>query len=100
MVGVCWSTLLFTNTRQHRRPGKDTENVSKLVLKEKYKTDDDSLILLNLDSLKKRRKGLSLKFAKNGIKNKKMDDLFPENQKYHCMETRENEKFKVTFAIN
>ena len=27
-----------------------------------------------------------------------MDDLFPENQKYHCMETRENEKFKVTFA--
>ena len=39
-----------------------------------------------------------LKFAKNGILNNTMRDLFPLNNKKHKMETRTNEKFKVNHA--
>ena len=38
------------------------------------------------------------KFAKSGIKHKKLDDLFPENDKKLKMETRNQEKFVVKFA--
>ena len=41
---------------------------------------------------------MCLKFAKNGIKNKTLNDLFPINEKMHQMKTRENNKFKVNFA--
>ena len=53
----------------------------KLVLKEKYKNYEYSLIQLNLDTLKQRRNFLNLKFAKSGIKYKKLDDLLPEQEK-------------------
>ena len=70
----------------------------KLVLREKYKNYEDALMKLNLDSLHSRRQLLCEKFAKSGIKHKKLDDLFPENDKKMKMETRNQEKFVVQFA--
>ena len=71
---------------------------SKLVLKEKYTNYEDALMKLNLDSLHSRRQILCEKFAKSGIKHKKLDDLFPENDIKMKMETRNQEKFVVQFA--
>ena len=53
---------------------------------------------LNLDSLADRRKVLTLKFAKAGIKYEKLNDLLKPNVKNHYMKTRGNEKYDVTFA--
>ena len=55
-------------------------------------------MLLNLDTLEKRRQELWLKFAKTGIKNDKLSDLFPMNDKKHKMQTRDDERFQVKLA--
>ena len=39
-----------------------------------------------------------MKFAKKGIKNNNLSDLFPENEKTHRMKTRTVEKHKVQHA--
>ena len=70
---------------------------TKLVLREKYKDYENALLILNLDSLQKRRHNMCLKFAKSGIKNGKLNDLFPVNEKTHKMKTRDD-KYKVQFA--
>ena len=41
---------------------------------------------------------MCLKFAKSGIKNGKLQDLFPVNEKSHKMKTKDDEKYKVLFA--
>ena len=41
---------------------------------------------------------MCIKFAKNGIKNNTLNDLFQVNDKKHKMETRENNNYNVTFA--
>ena len=41
---------------------------------------------------------MCLKFAKCGIKNGKLNDLFPINNKIHKMKTREDDKYQVQFA--
>ena len=71
---------------------------TKLVLKKKYLNYEDALTKLNLDCLHSRRQHLCEKFAKSGIKHKKLDDLFPENNKKLKMETRNYEKYSVKFA--
>ena len=55
-------------------------------------------MLLNLDTLEKRRQDLCLKFAKGGIKSEKLCELFPMNDKKHIMQTRDDERFQVKFA--
>ena len=52
----------------------------------------------NKEEKQQRRKELSLEFAKNGIKNGILNDLFPENINYHVMKTRNHENFKVLHA--
>ena len=74
------------------------KSFAKLVLKERYKNYEDSLVILNLDSLEIRRKNLNLKFAQSGIKHDKLNDLFPLNDKIHKMQTRKDEKYEVLFA--
>ena len=68
------------------------------MLREKYDSYESALMSLNLDSLEDRRKVLTLKFAKAGIKHEKLNDLLQENVKNHEMKTRGNEKYDVTFA--
>ena len=67
----------------------------KLILKNKYKSYGHSLLLLNLESLEKRRQSLSLKFAKDCIKNQKFDNMFPLNNFAGKTQTRNMEKYKV-----
>ena len=54
---------------------------------------------MELDTLKQRREQLCLSFALKCLKRPKFKKMFPENEKKHEMNTRENEKFKVHFAF-
>ena len=71
---------------------------AKLVLRQNYKNYENSLLRLNLDCLDTRRNALCLKFAQAGIKTRKIDDLFPMNEKLHQMKTRVNDQYRVQFA--
>ena len=64
-------------------------------MKDKYKSYEESLNLLELESLQERRKILCLKFAKKCLNNQKMKHFFKVNEKDHTMKTRNAEKFKV-----
>ena len=93
---VVWHGSL---TQENRDDLERTQKTfAKLMLKEKYLNYENALILLNLDSLETRRKTLNLKFAQAGIKNHKLNDLFPTNEKEHKMKTRKEEKYEVNFA--
>ena len=67
----------------------------KLILKEKYKSYEYALKYLELDTLKQRRHNLSLTFARKCLKTKNMKHLFPLNNGYHNMKTRNHEHFYV-----
>ena len=92
---VCGTSLTLENKDDLERTQKA---LAKLILREKYKNYDNALLLLNLETLEKRRQDLCLKFAKSGSKSDKLCDLFPMNDKTHHMQTREDDKFKVKFA--
>ena len=51
-----------------------------MVLKNKYKNYGDGLEKLNLDTLADRREKMSLKFAKDGIKNHTLTDILNKNR--------------------
>ena len=55
-------------------------------------------MILDLDTLEKRRLELCLRFARNGIKTNKLNDLFPTNYKEQNMKTRNAKKYKVELA--
>ena len=63
-----------------------------------YKSYDDCLQKLDLETLENRRELLCSKFSKKILKNEKMKKMFPEAQKIHSMETRSTEKYIVNFA--
>ena len=67
----------------------------KLILKEKYRTYENSLFLLGLDKLKERREDLCLTFARKCLNINEMKKLFPPNTKKHLMDTRTHEHFEV-----
>ena len=60
-----------------------------------YKNYSLSLKALQLDTLKKRRDILSLRFAKNCLKNEKMKQLFPIKKSNHDMKIRNIRKFQT-----
>ena len=93
---VLWhNSLTLENIEDLERTQK---SFAKLVLRDRYVSYENALQKLNLETLEERRAGLCLKFAKAGIKHKKMDDLFPQNPKKHKMNVRETEMYKVEFA--
>ena len=98
----CRSLLLVWHSSLTQENIDDLEGMqktfTKLVLKEKYLSYEDSLIKLNLDPLSQRRQALSLKFAKDGLKYEQLKDLLPVNMKEHNMKIRKSEKYKVNFA--
>ena len=54
--------------------------------------------MLNLDTLNERRRKQCLKFAKDCLKHKQMKEMFPINERNNQIQTRHNEKFKMTKA--
>ena len=92
---VVWSSSL---TKENIADIERTQkSFAKLVLKEKYRSYPEALLLLNLESLEDRRSELSLQFAKKCLLNEKFSNLFPENEN-HGPETRNQEKYKVRFS--
>ena len=93
---VVWDSGLTCENR------KDLERTQKtfvkLILEEDYETYKKALKLLHLETLEARRKTLSLTFIKRSLADGKLRDLFPLRKKNHMMETRKNEKYKVTHA--
>ena len=65
------------------------------MLQRKYTTYDQALLKLNLFSLSERQTQLNLKWAKSGLKNGTLNDMFPLNIKKHKMNTRNMEKYEV-----
>ena len=97
---VVWSSSL---TEENKADLERTQKAfAKLVLKNEYTDEENAyenaLLLLNIQSLEQRRNELCLRFAKNGIKNKTLDDFFPENVSNHPMTTRNHEPFQVLHA--
>ena len=81
------------------RNKKDIERVQKaavrVIMGKNYKNYAHSLRELKLDSLEKRRELLSLRFAKNCLRNEKMKNLFPLRKQQHKMDKRKNRKFET-----
>ena len=90
---VVWHSSLSTNNR------RDLERVQKaavrVILGNNYTNYKSGLKLLNLEKLTKRREGLCLKFAKNCLKNDKVESFFPRAKNKHKMKKRKQKKFKV-----
>ena len=70
----------------------------KLILQEKYVNYENAYMKLDLLPLEKRCEILCLKFAKSGIKNEKLCNLFPKNPREHNMKTRNTNEYNVNFA--
>ena len=81
---------------------KDLERVQKVALKiilnNSYKSYENALNVLDLDTLKVRREHLSLIFARKCLRNPKMKNLFPPNNRTHIMIPRQHEHFQVLKA--
>ena len=54
---------------------------------------------MRMDSLEMRRQDICLKFAKQCLRNRKLENMFPKNQNRHKMEKRSGEKFVVNKAF-
>ena len=89
-----WHSSL-TNENQ-----EDLERVQKsafkVILKQKYKSYNEACIILNLEPLYKRRQELCTNFAIKSVKNSSIQ--FNLNDKIHPMQTRNPDKFKVTYC--
>ena len=70
----------------------------KIILGDRYKTYQNALNILNLETLDERRNILCLNFAKRTSKHPKLKKMFPLNEKMHSMKTRKQEKYKVQKA--
>ena len=90
---VVWGSSLSQKNKSDLE--RTQKSFLKLILKNKYKNYEDSLLLLNLENLEKRRQSLSLKFAKDCIKYKKFGNMFPLNDFSGKTQTRNMEKYKV-----
>ena len=81
---------------------EDLERVQKTVLKIilglRYKSYQNALDILELETLEKRREKLCLNFARKASKHPKCKNMFPFNEKIHKMKTRRPSKFKVLNA--
>ena len=70
----------------------------KIIMGQHYKSYEDSLLELGMESLKIRREKLSLKFARKCVANEKTKHMFPLKKKRHQMKTRDQEIYKVQYA--
>ena len=68
----------------------------RVILKSDYESYENALLLTGLDTLDQRRTILCEKFAKNCVKNNKMQHMFPLNPS--SVETRNLEKYHVQHA--
>ena len=70
----------------------------RVILGAEYLNYKDALTLAKLESLEERRGLISLKFAKNCLKNENFSKLFPLKRKNHAMNVRNPDKYVVKSA--
>ena len=91
-----WHSSLTKENRQ------DLERVQKaalrVILKNDYYNYENALKLSGLQSLEERREMMSLKFAKNCLKNLNFSKLFPKDEKKHRMKKRNSSEYLVKRA--
>ena len=93
---VLWdSGLTLENENDLERTQK---SFAKLVLQEKYTNYFEALDLLGLQTLKLRRKTLTLRFIKRSLADGHFRDLFPRRKPEHTMTKRNRDFYKVTHA--
>ena len=93
---VVWQGML---TKENREDLERTQKTfTKLILKKRYTSYEESLIKLNLQTLESRRDQLCLKWALNCRKNEKTKHIFPLNKKKHNYELRKISKYMVQNA--
>ena len=71
---------------------------TKIILGKQYTDYESALEKIGIENLEERRKQLCLSFAQKCLKNNKTNAMFPQKARNHKMETRNQEKFDVTFA--
>ena len=70
----------------------------KIILNDRYKSYEQALEALNLQTLFDRRQKLCLNFAMKTTKHRKMNKMFPLRKDFTNMKTRINEKYEITMA--
>ena len=70
----------------------------KVILRNDYQSYKDALKLTNLESLDDRREALSIRFARNCLKNENFSKLFPHNSQKHGMKVRNPLKYQIMKA--
>ena len=98
LSSVFWLTLSFGLKKASSDFVTFKNSACKLILSENYRSYENALKTLNIESLFDRREILCLDFAKKCLRNEKMKILFKENPKIHEMETRNKEKYDITHA--
>ena len=68
-------------------------------MKDSYKTYEEALELLQMETLEERRTKLSLKFAKKSQKSSHANDLFKHKEKHHPMILRDTDKYEVNNTL-
>ena len=92
---VWHSSLTEENVNDLERVQK---SAIKIILQESYKGYKKGLAHLGIDTLESRREQLCLSFAQKCVKSKKLNHMFPKNEKLHFMNTRYEEPFEVQHA--
>ena len=70
-----------------------------MILGDRYRSYEEALKTIRIDSLEERRQKICLKFAQQCLKNDKLRDMFPRSKSGHVMRKRNAEKFIVTKAL-
>ena len=93
---VIWHSSLTSKNRY------DLERVQKSAVKcilgNGYKSYEESLEQLGLETLEKRRDQMCLKFSKQCLKLEKMRGLFPRRKSEHLMEKRSSDVFSSVIS--
>ena len=100
---MCWKkSVVVWHSSLNKRNRKDLERVQKaavrVIMGKDYTNYENSLKVLGLDTLEKRRKFLCLKFSKKCLISEKVKDLFKLNRTKHQMKKRKTLKYEMIKA--
>ena len=93
---VIWHPSLTEHDRMSLE--RVQKNAFRNILQEKYENYENSLSILQMDSLYNRREKLMLSYSKKCLSLNVTKDMFPLNTNEHGMNTRSREKYQVTHA--
>ena len=93
---VLWDSGLTQENRNNLERTQKTFVI--LILEEEYNNYENALHISQLETLDKRRKELTLRFAQTSLADGLLTDLFPMRNKAHVMKTRSKVKFKIVHA--